>query len=88
MTHEDKKAHPEFGNTGGFLKKHGYKDAWAIAWGKATEEQKKWFFDLPNFNPEIFLEVTGIDVRKQEPSLSGKRISVEIDGKKYSATVD
>ncbi|MDZ4228274.1 MAG: pentapeptide repeat-containing protein [Candidatus Levybacteria bacterium] len=72
---------------GGLLKTLSYKEAWKEYWGRASEEDKKWFQGLPNFTWEIFTEIT--DIQSQaEVSLSGKKVSVEIDGKKYSATLD
>ena len=43
---------------------HEYKDAWQIMWNKATDEQKQWYLDLPNFDPQVFCEITSIDVRE------------------------
>ena len=40
-----------------------YKEAWANFWNKITPERKQQFLDLPNFDPEIFKEITGIDVK-------------------------
>lgn len=89
MTAEEKKAHPEFGNTGGFLRTNDFKESFVKAWSAASAEQKKWFTDLPNFNPEIFFEITGVNVTTSTaPSLSGKKIKVEFEGKSYSATID
>ena len=71
---------------------HEYKDAWQIMWNKATDEQKQWYLDLPNFDPQIFFEITGIDVREQKKensgsSLVGKTIMVTINGRSFEATV-
>jgi len=41
-----------------------YKDAWQTMWDKTTDEEKQWYLDLPNFDPQIFFEITGIDVRE------------------------
>jgi hypothetical protein len=82
MTTEQKKADPQFHVKGGTLIRQDYKEAWAEAWGKATKEKQQEFLDLPNFDPEIFLEITGVDVRKTEVTCAGK--VVEIDGKKYT----
>jgi hypothetical protein len=40
-----------------------YKDAWKTAWKEATPNGRKWFTDLPNFDPKIFKQITGITVR-------------------------
>ena len=79
MTDAQKKADPQFHVRGGTLIKRTYKEAWAVAWAEASAEIKQQFLDLPNFDADIFLEITGIDVRVK--SCAGK--VVEIDGKKY-----
>jgi hypothetical protein len=80
MTEEEKKRFPNHGNTGGCLRTYPYKEMWSRGWAKDTEMNKKRFMALPNFDADIFLEITGIDVRKQV-TCAGK--IVEIDGKKY-----
>ena len=88
MTAEEKIAHPEFDDTGGFLKKHDFKEAFIKAWNAASDAQKKWFTDLPNFDAKIFFEITGVNVAASTPSLSGKKVTVTLDGQTYSATID
>lgn len=46
------------------LKCRSYKDACAIWWSKLTEENKKIIQQIPNFDPDVFLDITGIDVRE------------------------
>ena len=46
------------------LKCRGYKDACAIWWGELTEKNKKIIQEIPNFDPEIFFDITGIDVKE------------------------
>ena len=46
------------------LKCRGYKDACAIWWSKLTEKNKKIIQEIPNFDPEIFFDITGIDVKE------------------------
>ena len=41
-----------------------YKDACAIWWSKLTEKNKKIIQEIPNFDPEIFFDITGIDVKE------------------------
>ena len=85
MTDEQKTENPEYKTTGGFILKRTMHEAWAIAWGKATDKEKKWFTDLPNFDAEIFKRITGIDVGIE--SMVGKKVSVMIDGKEYDAVI-
>ena len=81
MTQAEKKKFPNHGNVGGCLRTYTYKEMWARGWAKDSDENKAKFLALPNFDADIFLEITGIDVRKKEASCAGK--VVEIEGKKY-----
>lgn len=46
------------------LKRRSYKDACAIWWSKLTEKNKKIIQGIPNFDPEIFFDITGIDIKE------------------------
>lgn len=46
------------------LKCRSYKDACAIWWSKLTVENKKIIQEIPNFDPDVFLDITGIDIRE------------------------
>lgn len=46
------------------MKCRSYKDACAIWWSKLTEESKKIIQQIPNFDPDVFLDITGIDIRE------------------------
>ena len=46
------------------LKCRNYKDACAIWWSKLTAENKEIIQQIPNFDPDVFLDITGIDVRE------------------------
>jgi hypothetical protein len=65
MTDEEKKANPKAETTQGFNKTIPYKEAWLTFWIKATEETRKKFLKLPEFNAKLFLEITGIDINKK-----------------------
>ena len=47
---------------GGYLKNYTYKEAWANWWSKMTEENKQIIMSIPNFDPEVFKDITGIEV--------------------------
>ena len=65
-TEEEKKEHKaEIEICGGFLKTINYKDAWRIAWNKASIEERKELFDLPNWDNQVFKEITGIDAENE-----------------------
>jgi hypothetical protein len=72
MTTEEKQAHPEHITTGGYLRPGlTYKDAWAKAWSEADATTRQRFLDLPNFDADKFLEITGVDVRQRETVVVG-----------------
>ena len=50
---------------GGFLKTIPYKDAWRRSWDNASDEDRRRVLDLPNWDNEVFKEITGIDVEKE-----------------------
>lgn len=51
--------------TGSYLKKEDLSEERTKWWEELTEDDKKAITSLPNFDPEIFEEITGIDVGKQ-----------------------
>ena len=50
---------------GGFLRRLDYKTAFRIAWDEAPYEEHKMLLDLPNWDNEIFKEISGIDAEKE-----------------------
>ena len=62
MTDEEKKAHPEHETTGGYLKTVDFKTACKIMWDNLDEEDKEDVKNLPNFDNDVFREITGISV--------------------------
>ena len=65
-TDEEKGLHKkEIETFGGFLKTLGYKEAFRFAWDKADKEEHKKLLTLPNWNNEIFREISGIDAEAE-----------------------
>ena len=62
MTAEEKKEWPKAYVCDGYLKTHDYKAAWATLWKKATKEDIEKTKSLPNFDADIFEEITGIKI--------------------------
>jgi len=62
MTDEEKKADPDFYVRGGYLKTFTWEEAWANYWRDSDEKEKQKVLNLPNFDPVVFKEITGIDV--------------------------
>jgi len=70
MTDEEKKSEPKFHVRGGYLKTVEYEEAWSSFWKDTDEENRQKFLDLPNFDQEIFKEITGIDVEVKDEELT------------------
>jgi len=60
MTKKEKKENPNFEFIGGYLKAYGYKEAFRISFEAADIDDIKKTLDLPNFDYEIFEEISGI----------------------------
>ena len=62
MTDEEKKAHPEHETAGGYLKTIDFKTACGLMWDNMTDDEKAAVKDIPNFDADVFKEITGIDI--------------------------
>ena len=62
MTDEEKESHPEHETTGGYLKTVDFKTACKMMWDSLDEEDKEAVRNLPNFDNDVFREITGISV--------------------------
>ena len=62
MSDKEKEENPSYKTTGGYLKKRTYHEAWQIMWDSWTKEQRESIKKLPNFDKDIFKEITGIEV--------------------------
>ena len=62
MTEEEKLSHPEHETVGGYLKKMDLSDNAKIWWRGLTNKEKETVMSLPNFDAQIFKEITGVDV--------------------------
>ena len=51
---------------GGHLKTYTMEEAWANWWSELTDENKEIIKSIPNFDAEIFKEITGIEVKKED----------------------
>ena len=81
MTDEEKTDNATFKTTGGYLKSYGYQEAFQASYAKASDEDKALLLKLPNFDAEVFKEISGIDVTVKATTCEGK--IVEIEGVKY-----
>ena len=62
MANEEKAAHPEAETTGGYLKILDNSEYAVIWWRGLSDRQKAVITAIPNFDKEIFKQITGIDV--------------------------
>ena len=62
MTEEEKKTHPEYELTGGYLKTVSFKTACSMMWNNMTDDEKEAVKQLPNFDGKIFKKITGIKI--------------------------
>ena len=60
MTDEEKAAYPTYETTGGYLKVLDESECSQIWWEGLNEKQKEVIRGIPNFNKEIFEQITGI----------------------------
>ena len=80
MTDQEKIDNPTFHTCGGYLRTNDWGEAWRKAYEQASAEDVQKVRDLPGFNAEVFLKITGLDLRKSKDS---KPLEVMIDGVAY-----
>ena len=64
MTEEEKREHPKAETTGGYLKQEetANRQAW---WDSISRRDKESIVSIPNFDRDIFLQITGFDACKE-----------------------
>jgi hypothetical protein len=64
MTDEEKEQYPEYMTTVGYLKEVNNSECNQVWWNNLANEEKDVIKALPNFDADIFKEITGIDVNE------------------------
>ncbi|HBF2164109.1 TPA: pentapeptide repeat-containing protein [Clostridioides difficile] len=64
MTEEEKENNPGYEINNGYLKVFTFEEMCKNMWNNLTDEEKKIIIDIPNFDADIFKEITGIEVLK------------------------
>ena len=64
MSDDEKKANPKYETTGGYLKTVDFKTACKMMWENLSENERQEVMKLPNFDSNIFYEITGIIISK------------------------
>ena len=83
MTDDEKLANQSYKTTGGYLRENDMKEEWARAFAAATPEDIELTKSLPAFDAEVFLEITGVDLRDKAVDAPCEGREVEIDGVTY-----
>ena len=76
MSSEEKELNPSHIITDGFLKICEYKEAFKRSWDEAPYEDKIKILDCPNFDNDVFFEISGINVEKELNKQ--KKVSIEL----------
>lgn len=79
MSDEEKKHNPTHQTTGGYLKEQDYKYCWQKGWEKMDKEDKEFIQSLPNFDWDIFTEITGIKREKEKKKITFELTQDQID---------
>jgi len=83
MTNDEKEKNPTFSTCCGYLRKNDWEEEWRKAFEGASEEDVQKVRDLPNFDYDVFEEITGLDIRPKEHPKTCDGKTVVIDGVKY-----
>lgn len=83
MTKKEKEENPTYKTTRGYLKVYEYKEAFRKSYYNLSEEEKtkqtKQLKALPNFDKDIFFEISGIDIdEKIKKKMTLKEIEKEL----------
>ena len=65
-TDEEKAEDEDKALIGGYLKTYTMEEAWANWWDELTDENKEIIKSIPNFDAEIFKEITGIEIKQED----------------------
>ena len=66
MSDKEKEENPTYKTTKGYLKVYDYKEAFQASYAKASDEEIEQLKALPNFDAEVFKEISGIDIRDRD----------------------
>ena len=82
MTDKEKTENPTFHTCGGYLRINDWREEWRKAYESASDEDIQKVRKLPNFDYDVFEEITGLNLRVDGDSTCEGRV-IEIDGVKY-----
>jgi hypothetical protein len=70
MSDKEKEENENYATTNGYLKVFEYEGAWKNTWDNACDEDKNLLYALPNFDADVFKEISGIDVNQKTKELT------------------
>ena len=72
MSDQEKEDNPSYKTTGGYLRVYGYQEAFQKSYNAANREEQLKIKELPNFDADIFFEISGIriDAETEEMTLA------------------
>ena len=73
MTKKEKDSYPSYATTGGYLKCMDYKQSFIESYKNSSDEDRESVKNLPNFDAEIFFEISGIRVDEEK-----KKVTLEL----------
>lgn len=62
MSIQERIDNPRYKELGGYLKTLDYKEAWQEMWDLLTDSEKQSIIKLPNFDKDVFFNITGITI--------------------------
>ena len=66
MSDDEKECNPKWEALGGYLRKNDMKEEWRKAYEGASNDDVQAVRDLPNFDYDVFQEITGLDLRVKD----------------------
>ena len=63
MRAKEKTDNPSWVTTGGYLRENDMAEEWRKAYASASSEDIQAVRDLPGFDPDVFFQITGLDLR-------------------------
>ena len=70
MSDKEKTDNPSCVTTGGYLRENDMAEEWRKAYASASPEDIQAVRDLPGFDPDVFFQITGLDLRVPDEEIT------------------
>jgi hypothetical protein len=70
MSAKEKTDNPSCVTTGGYLRENDMAEEWRKAYASASPEDIQAVRDLPGFDPDVFFQITGLDLRVPDDEIT------------------